>query len=142
MLLTPDKSRCEKHQKIIVSKDLKVPREHRAINENQMYEVRQYRLDGDVIQQEKCCDFLVINDTLKKAYFIELKGQNIDEAVKQLEAGENKCKSELSGYTFFYRIVASQVRTLKLNSNGYRKFQNKCGSRLICKSSKIEEKLN
>ena len=40
----------------------------------------------------------------KKAYFIELKGKNIDDAVEQLAAGERMCKAELQGYSIFYRM--------------------------------------
>ena len=67
MLLTPDKSICERRQKIIVSKDQREQRQHRAENPDQKYEVRHYRLDGDLVSQTTCCDFLLINDTTKKA---------------------------------------------------------------------------
>lgn len=90
---------------------------------------------------EKCCDFLLLNDTGKDAYFIELKGQNIDEAILQLEAAETKCKSELSNYTFYFRIVASKMRTHKMNSLKFRKFQERCGNRLKCETIRMEETL-
>ena len=73
MLLTPEKSLCEKNQPIIVSRDKRSQVQHRAINPQRVFEVRQYQLDGDLVTQEKCCDFLLTNDTSKKAYFIELK---------------------------------------------------------------------
>lgn len=63
-----------------------------------------------MIKQTTCCDFLLVNDTQQKAYFIELKGGNIDDAVDQLEAAEKKCRAELAGYAFFYRIVCSKAR--------------------------------
>lgn len=87
MLLAEDKSLCKKDAKIIVSKDKGETREHRANNPEQKYSVRQYKLDGEMVHDQKCCDYLVLNDTSQNAYFIELKGRKIDEAVPQLEAG-------------------------------------------------------
>ncbi len=103
MLLTQDKSLCESRQKIIVSRDAGTQRKHRANNPQQKYNVRHYKLDGNIISQRTCCDFLLINDSLKNAYFIELKGGNIDEAVPQLEAGYQLFRSELTGYKFYFR---------------------------------------
>ncbi|MDD3746877.1 MAG: hypothetical protein PHD70_10450 [Anaerostipes sp.] len=141
MLLSPDDSLCEKNQAIIVSKDRGAQREHRAINPQKQFDLRHYKLDGVLIQQTTCCDYLLVNDSSKKAYLIELKGGNIDDAVKQLEAGEQKCKAELKGYIFFYRIVCSKARTHKLQGNKYRKFKEKCGEQLKTKVNLLEENL-
>lgn len=139
MLLTKEKSRCEEHQKVIVSRDNVTKREHRAINQEQRYVVRHYKLDGDLVKQQKCCDFLLLNDSLKKAYFIELKGSNMDEAIPQLENGAKLCAQELDGYTFLYRIVPSKVRTHKVESSKFRKFKDRCGSRLKYQTNRMEE---
>lgn len=142
MLLSPEKSICERNQKIIVSRDRGSRVEHRATNQDGVFDVRHYRLDGELIHQEKCCDYLLINDTSKKAYFIELKGGNVDEAVVQLEAAAEKCKGELKGYSFWYRIVCSKAKTHKIKSNKYRKFMEKCGKRLKCQEGTMNEVLN
>ena len=134
MLLQNEKSRCKKDQKIIVSRDERVKREHRATNSHGKYEVRQYKLDGELVKNKKCCDFLLLNDSLKKAYFIELKGSNIDEAIPQLESAEVMFRAELSGYIILYRIVCSKVRAHKVNSNNFRKFRAKVGNALEYKS--------
>ena len=139
MLLLPEKSLCEKNQAIVVSKDSGARVEHRALNPKRRFELRHYKLDGELIQQTTCCDFLLINDSRKKAYFIELKGSNIDEAVKQLEAGERICRVELKGYAFLYRIVCSNAKTHKIRNLKYRKFKEKCGSRLEMKERRLEE---
>ena len=142
MFLTPEKTLCGKNQSIIVSKDKGNQVQHRAINPEKIYDVRHYKLDGDLVKQEKCCDFLLINDTRRKAYLIELKGGNIDEAVSQLEAGEKKCRNELQGYTFLYRIVCSKAKTHNIRSPKYRKFKEKCGSKLKSKEIVLEEMLD
>ena len=141
MLLTPEKSLCEKNQSIVVSRDKGAQREHRAINPQRRFDIRQYKLDGDLIRQKTCCDYLLVNDTSQKAYFIELKGGNIDDAVTQLEAGEQHCQSELRGYKFFFRIICSKARTHKLQSNRVRKFREKCGNRLQIKENYLQETL-
>ena len=141
MRLTSDKSLCEIRQKIILSKDKGSPRKHCAQNPAQKFCVRQYKLDGDLVRQQTCCDFLLTNDTLKKAYFIELKGGNVDRAVPQLEAGFRLFQAELSGYEFLFRIVSSKVRTHDIQNNKFRKFKDKWGSRLICKTDYLEETL-
>lgn len=141
MLLTPDKSLCERRQKIIVSRDQKEQRQHRAENPDQKYEVRHYKLDGDIVSQTKCCDFLLINDTTKKAYFIELKGRKIDEAIPQLEKAYEIFRGELKGCSFYFRIVSSKVRTHAVNSPEFRKFQAKWGSQLRYQSECLKDTL-
>ena len=142
MLLSVENSLCEINQPIFVSKDKGEPREHRAINPERKYCLRHYKLDGDLIQQTTCCDFLLLNDSRRKAYFIELKGGNITDAIKQLEAGVQKCKEELDGYTIFYRIVCSRAKTHKIKSTQFHKFEEKCGKRLKVKENRLEETLD
>lgn len=142
MLLTPEISLCEKNQAIVVSRDKGAQREHRANNPQRKFDLRHYKLDGVLIKRKTCCDFLLINDSRKKAYFIELKGGNIDEAVNQLEAGERECKAELEGYSFFYRIVCSKAKTHKIQNTRFRKFREKCGTRLKMKENRFDETLD
>lgn len=142
MFLTPENSLCEKKQAIVVSKEKGNQREHRATNPQRKFDLRHYKLDGNVFKQTKCCDFLLVNDSRNKAYLIELKGGNIDDAVEQLEAGEQKCRDELKGYIFFYRIVCSKARTHKIQSVKFRKFKEKCGVRLMMKENILSELLD
>lgn len=61
MLLTKERSLCEKNQSIVVSKDRGNPREHRAINPNRQFDLRHYKLDGELVKYETCCDYLLLN---------------------------------------------------------------------------------
>lgn len=142
MIFTPEKSLCERNQAIVVSRDEGNQRQHRMKNPERRFDIRHYKLDGDVFKQTKCCDFLLLNDSERKAYLIELKGGNVDEAVEQLEAGEEKCKNELRGYTFYYRVVCSKAKTHKIKSVKFRKFQEKYRSRFAMKENVLEEILN
>ncbi|MGN0485478.1 MAG: hypothetical protein ACI4HI_18215 [Lachnospiraceae bacterium] len=96
MFLTSEKSLCKKDAKVVVSKDKGSQVQHRAENPKK-FDLRHYKLDGGIFTQVRCCDYLLVDDNNRKAYFIELKGENIDDAVEQLEAGERNCKNELEG---------------------------------------------
>ncbi len=139
MILTKEKSICEERQKEIVSKEH--GREHRGLNRKYGYSVRQYRLDGGLFHQEKCCDYLVLNDSTRNAYFLELKGRNVSDAVEQLEAGRDKVIGELSGYDLYYRIIGSKMRTHELDTPKMRKLKEKYKGKLVYKSIKYEEEI-
>lgn len=124
MLLDPKKSICNKNDKIIISKDSKTKRKHIAKN-LKINNVRQYQLDGNIIKNAKSCDYLVLNDDCKKAFFIELKGRNVSEAVPQLEGAVLKTSSELSGYSFKFRIISSKSNTHEINDSKILKFKKK-----------------
>ena len=59
--------------------------EHRAINDSRDY-VNHIKIDGKVIlkacRDTKRIDFLLLNETKKIAYFIELKGSHIKDALE------------------------------------------------------------
>ncbi len=142
MLLKPDMSECELHQKEIVCKDKGSTSVYRAINPNGILSVRKYRLDGNLVKNEKCCDYLILDDTCKKSYYIELKGRDVEKAVCQILAGENICKKELHGYISCYRIIASKSPTHSLYSKVFRELLDKVGpSRFICKTRELTEQL-
>lgn len=98
-------SQCDKNAKIIICKDFGIC-EYEAHN-NSDSQVRKYKIDGEVINDieiEKC-DYLVLNDTEKTAYFIELKGSDIHKAINQLENTYSLLKENLFDYQEFFRIV-------------------------------------
>lgn len=142
MLLDPNRSKCEKYQKRIVSKDHGSRVQYIAINPEERFEVRHYQLDGDLVKNRQCNDFLVLNDTTKKAYYIELKGRDIKKAVEQLQAGEKICKAELPRYVSFFRVVASKSKTHQMWPKNYRDLLAQVGpDRFQCKTMKMEEAL-
>ena len=92
MLLSREKSLCEKNQAIVVSRDKGAQVEHRATNPKRQFDLRHYRLDGGLIQQEKCCDYILINDSRKKAYLIDKKASAdvIAEVIEKAKAEREK----------------------------------------------------
>lgn len=126
MILDREISRCEKFPGQVVSRDKGSLCKHVAVNPEKRFAMRHYKLDGEVVTDPKlCCDFLLLNDTQKKAYFIELKGSDVCHGIKQLEATANYMRSELLPFTFYYRLVSSKVNTHDIKSNAYRKFKQK-----------------
>ena len=140
LLLNQENSLCDIKQKIIVSRDSKNRTEHRAVNKG-LNDVRWYKLDGDIIKNSKMCDFLVVNDTSKTAFLIELKGSNIEDAIPQLIAGEKLCFKELPKYIVHLRLICSKARTHKINSKEFRKFKEKYGRRFQYKEMLMEENI-
>lgn len=138
MLLAEVQSLCEKNQKEIVSKDKRGKSEHRASNKGQN-DVYHYRLDGELVKQQTCCDFLLLNDTKKRAYLIELKGSDVIKGIKQLEHGELHFRSELAGYRILYRLVYTRAKTHNTQSNVFRKFREKHGKNFLYKENRMVE---
>lgn len=67
----------------------------------------------------------MLNDTKKDAYFIELKGSDIEHGVEQLEATAQKFQKELAGYAFYYRLVFSKARTHDVKGSKFLGFKRK-----------------
>lgn len=105
-------SLCSKNAKQIVSRDKGNPQYHKANNVSNS-EVTHYQIDGKVIKTGDRCDYLLMNETSKTAYLIELKGSDLVKAASQLEATENALRSQLVEYQLQYRIVANNVKHRK-----------------------------
>lgn len=132
-------SKCEPNAKIIVSKDVG-NREHRGLNPHQ-YHVTHYKIDGVIITTKPRCDFVLINESNKIAYLIELKGSKLSDAARQLEATENTLKDALNPYDLRYRIVSSRSKTQQIESADFKKYRERWKSRLVYKTNKIEEEI-
>lgn len=141
MIFEKRESLCKPDAKTIVSRDKGTPRRHIAKNPEQKFKVRQYQLDGNIFQNIVCCDYLLLNDTSKMAYYIELKGSDIGHAAEQLQAGEKLCAGELPEYKFLFRIVASKMPTQRAYPLSYRKLMNRVGTRLKSATGEMVEEL-
>lgn len=83
---------------------------HIAINRDKN-DVRQFKVDGGVFPANTApqrCDYLLLNDTKMTAYFIELKGTQVEKAIKQIEATINEIKGSIPQYSIYRRIVTSR----------------------------------
>ena len=81
--------------------------------------IRQYRVDGKVLppgKEPKRCDFLLLNDTDKDSYYIELKGSDIRTAIEQIESTISLVNPSIN-YTVFCRIISHKVRSHEIQDN-------------------------
>ena len=133
-------SLCAKNAHQIISKDRKNPQYHKAVNKENN-DVTQYQIDGIVLKDGTRCDYLLMNETKKVAYLIELKGSDSVKAAEQLENTEKMLRQELFGYSLRYRIVANKCKTQEIRSSAYRKYQMLWKGRLLQKTGFIKENI-
>lgn len=77
-------------------------------NNNAGHHIRQYKVDGEVIDKNADtlrCDYLLLNDAEKRSYYIELKGSDIERAIKQIETSIALFHGALNGYKIYKRII-------------------------------------
>ena len=113
--LTSTPSLCEAKSKIIVSEEKGM--KHIA-NNTGLCNVRQFRIDGGIIPTTDTstirCDYLVLNDDLRNAYFIELKRSgNLPEAIDQIHTSIEMLKNELPNYIYHGRIVGNSIHGIR-----------------------------
>ena len=80
-------------------------------NNRDKNDIRQFKIDGDVFPvntEPQRCDYLLLNDTKKTAYFIELKGTQAKKAIDQIEASISEIKGSIPQYKIYRRIVTSR----------------------------------
>lgn len=133
-------SLCAKNAHQIISKDRKNSQYHKAVNKENN-DVTQYQIDGIVLKNGTRCDYLLMNETKKVAYLIELKGSDLVKAAEQLENTEKMLRQELFGYSLRYRIVANKCKTQEIRSSAYRKYQMLWKGRLLQKTGFIKENI-
>ena len=102
-------SLCKRNQSTVKSDEPGNPSYyHLGHNPGREKQVRQYRPDGQLVpkgQEPRKCDWLVINDTDRRAYFIELKGSQSAIDVSQMTEAVKLCGDCLKGYQFLYRVA-------------------------------------
>ena len=120
--LTNASSLCAEQESEIISTENGTS--HTAFNPK-AHTVRHYHIDGDVFPKNVGtlrCDYLVINDHLQKAYFIELSGSvKIGHATQQLDTTVGMLKPELGTYQIFRRLIYSSRTTNIKHSQDYKK---------------------
>ena len=60
-------------------------------------------------QNNRKCDYLILDCTDKKAFFVELKGQNLSDAVIQIKSTLKLLSPRLTKFRFLCRIVQTRV---------------------------------
>lgn len=106
--------------------------------------IRQFKIDGDVFQKgssPKRCDYLLINDTAKTSYYIELKGSDIPMATVQIDSSVSLLSQSLPNYRVFRRIVYKSS-THKTEESSVVKWKLRHKGSVIIKRNMIEENIS
>lgn len=120
-------SECERHQKIIVSKE---KRSKHIADNPEGDEVSHYKVDGNIITGNTAkCDFLLMDHTKHSAYLIELKGSDLLHAMEQLDQTDLALQFILQGYTKNFRVVLTRTNTHAITPQKARKLEKELSKR-------------
>ena len=89
-------------------------------------ELSKYNVDGCLLPENvPKCDFLLLNCTKKMAYFIELKGSDLINAVEQVEKTIDRLRNDLDTFSIHARIVLTRVNTMDLKNSKLLRLEKK-----------------
>lgn len=91
--------------------------------------IRQVKVDGDVFPKGKIpkrCDYLLLNDTDKVSYYIELKGSDLHEAIAQLDQTASMIGPAVTGCKEMrFRIIFHKANTHSVHDSNVIKWKRK-----------------
>ncbi|MGZ0087293.1 hypothetical protein ACWNXI_17470 [Caldibacillus thermoamylovorans] len=125
------------HRRLAVVEENK--RGIRFVN-HQQKRVALYRVDDCLLKEGKRCDFLFLVEE-SQAFFVELKGADLEEAMRQIARTVEQLGKKLFGYRFEGRIIATRVRTPAIKSTfriKLEKMLRKTGGSLVVKVNEDE----
>lgn len=121
-LILQDCIEYDKEQKICVAEE---KGKKYCLQNESGFRIRKIKVDGCLAHDEgeKRCDYLFTIDTKqpKCAIFVELKGGDLNTALKQVYDSINYLKSELTAYELLVRIIGSRDVPQLKNSPAYQK---------------------
>ena len=133
-------SRCKKDARRLVSEENHCKHIANNIDSDCVYHIH---IDGEVIPKSctttRRVDYLLINETKKDAYLIELKTQHIMDAFKQIEVSNDNLQGLLSGYDMKWRVV-HKSRTFGMHTHEVTKFRRQHDN-LIIRKTPMEESI-
>jgi hypothetical protein len=83
------------------------------------------RVDNCLIKDGIKCDFLLLNISKAKSYFIELKGSDLIHALEQINRTIDVLVPFIKEYSVNVRIVLTKVFAPDLRSNQYKQLERK-----------------
>ena len=124
-MLFDGRSCCRDDAPMVVSSEK--GNKHILKNKNRQ-KIYQYRVDGDILSSNdgEKCDFIVEVETQSKstAFVIELKGSDLEKAIRQIETTINRFGISRT-YNVQPRIIIHRARTQQVHGSVYRSFKNK-----------------
>ncbi|MEA5551597.1 hypothetical protein VB713_11505 [Anabaena cylindrica UHCC 0172] len=134
-------------RKTIVVKDSGNKQEYRVTNDNGK-EICKIKVDGCLIKEGERCDYLILSCEDKSAFFVELKGHDLQKAIGQIDSSITKLMTEIKEFKIYARIVLNRNPTPDINSSMEIKLKkrlkkhnvNDSGNLIKYKSQVLEEK--
>lgn len=108
------------------------------------HKVRHFQVDGGVFPKGTTpprCDYLLVNDTAKSSYYIELKGSDIPKAIQQIDRSIEEISLSLPGYKIFRRIVY-RTGTHKIDEKAVVKWKAKYAGTVRIAQKQMEENIS
>ena len=103
-------------RKTIVVKDSGNKQEYRVTNDNGK-EICKIKVDGCLIKEGERCDYLILSCEDKSAFFVELKGHDLQKALSQIDSSINQLMTEIKEFKIYARIVLNRNPTPDINSS-------------------------
>ncbi|WP_174783731.1 hypothetical protein [Dolichospermum sp. UHCC 0259] len=103
-------------RKTIVVKDSGNKQEYRVTNENGK-EICKIKVDGCLIKDGERCDYLILSCEDKSAFFVELKGHDLQKAIAQIDSSINKLMNDIKEFKIYARIVLNRTPSPDINSS-------------------------
>ena len=104
--------------------------------------LQHYKVDNCLMATVTRCDYLMLNHTDSKAYFIELKGRALNKAAEQILCSIDVLKSPIKNWIIHARIVVTKVAHPELNASNVvslKRLLRKRGGQLKYGSKEIKE---
>ena len=136
---TCNKCELKSNNKVLIAKGAKT--EYRIINENERL-IDKYVVDDCLLrtkQKDEKCDYLVLINEIKEAYFVECKGSDVLKAVNQLDSSINILRNNLPGYVLKGRIISTRVYSPDLRMQAYKRLREKLKGQLETKNKVFTE---
>ncbi|BAZ27769.1 hypothetical protein NIES4074_01970 [Cylindrospermum sp. NIES-4074] len=108
---------CDTRRRI-VARDSKNKQEYRLNNSTEQ-EICKIRVDGCLIidKEGKKCDYLILSCQDKLAFFVELKGSDLKEAIRQIDSSLDKLLPTMPDFKCYARVVLNKNPTPDINSS-------------------------
>lgn len=103
-------------RKTIVVKDSGNKQEYRVTN-HKGKEICKIKVDGCLIKDGEKCDYLILACEDKSAFFVELKGHDLQKALGQIDSSLTKVITEIKEFNIYARIVLNRNPTPDINSS-------------------------
>ena len=113
------KSECKEFcdtRKTIVVRDSGNKQEYRVTNDNGK-EICKIKVDDCLIKEGERCDYLILSCEDKSAFFVELKGHDLQKALGQIDSSLTKLITEIKEFKIYARIVLNRNPTPDINSS-------------------------